>query len=173
MNDSITIIGNVATDPEHKRTSAGVPITTFRIASGQRRYDRAADAWVETATNFYSVSAFRGLADHAFHSLRRGERVILTGKLRVRDWESGDKRGTDVEIEAEALGHDLLWGTTTFVKDARPAAVSSSTSDSTEAWSAPGAAADAPSGSAVAEAAWTAPGEDAGSRELAGAETPF
>ena len=91
MNDTITITGNVATEPQHKRTAAGVPITTFRIASGQRRYDRSAEAWVDSVTNFYSVSAFRGLAEHAFQSLRKGERVILSGRLRVRDWDNGTK----------------------------------------------------------------------------------
>ena len=99
----VTITGNIATEPQHKRTAAGVPITTFRVASGQRRYDRASDAWVDSETNFYSVSAFRGLAEHAFQSLRRGERVILNGRLRVRNWDNGTKSGTDVEIEADAI----------------------------------------------------------------------
>ncbi len=65
-----------------------------------------------------SVSTFRGLADHAFQSLRKGDRVVLTGRLKVRDWEAGDRKGTSVDIEADAIGHDLRLGTTKFEKDA-------------------------------------------------------
>ncbi|MFE7845056.1 single-stranded DNA-binding protein [Microbacterium sp. NPDC057407] len=119
MGDTITVTGNVATDPEHKRTHAGLAITTFRLASGQRRFDRTSNAWVETGTNWYSVSAFRNLAEHAHASLRRGDRVVLTGRLRVRDWDNGTTRGRSIEIDADAIGHDLRWGTTTFTKSAR------------------------------------------------------
>lgn len=142
MSDTITITGNVATDPELKRTPNGVTIATFRVASGQRRYDRNSGTWVDTGTNWYSVSAFRGLADHAYKSLRKGDRVLLTGRLRVRTWETDTKRGMTVEIDAEAIGHDLLWGTTTFVKDARDAAADRAESgwagDTGDAWAAPG-----------------------------------
>jgi len=118
MSDTITITGNIATEPEHKRTPAGVAITTFRVASGQRRYDRTAGAWVDAHTNWYTVSAFRGLADHAFHSLHKGDRVLLTGRLRLREWDTGAKKGLTAEIDVEAIGHDLLFGTTRFEKDA-------------------------------------------------------
>lgn len=148
MGDTITITGNVATDPERKHTSGGVAITTFRVARTLRRYERGTGAWTDAGTNFYTVSVFRALADHAFESLRKGDRVILTGKLRVRDWDNGNRRGTAVDIDAEAIGHDLRWGTTTFVKDARAtstrtAADWSQTRDD-DAWAAPGVdAADA------------------------------
>lgn len=137
MHDTITITGNIATPPELKRTPGGVTVTTFRLASSQRRYDRTAGAWVETGINWYTVSAFRSLADHAFHSLSKGDRVIVTGRLRVRDWETETRRGTTVEVDAEALGHDLLWGTTSFQKDTR-----SGSSESGAAW-APSAGDDA------------------------------
>src|SRR4029079_5343976 len=88
MNETITITGNVATEPEHKLTPGGVSITTFRIASGQRRYDRQTGGWVDGPTNWYSVSTFRSLADHAYDSLHKGDRVILTGRLKVREWET-------------------------------------------------------------------------------------
>ena len=117
MSDTITVTGNIATEPEHKRTPAGVAITTFRLASGQRRYDRESGAWIDSGTNWYTVSTFRGLAEHAFASLHKGDRVILTGRLRLRDWDTGSRKGTTAEIDAEAIGHDLLWGTTHFEKD--------------------------------------------------------
>ena len=176
MNDSITITGNIATEPQHKRTAAGVPITTFRVASGQRRYDRASDAWVDSETNFYSVSAFRGLAEHAFQSLRRGERVILNGRLRVRNWDNGTKSGTDVEIEADAIGHDLMWGTTTFVKAAQaPRAASAPSGDAaaSDTWAAPGTSEGGAPDAPATDPTWSTPGEAVGSREPVDAETPF
>jgi len=142
--DTITITGNVATPPEHKRTPAGVAIVTFRVASGRRRYSREAGGWTDAGTNWYTVSVFRTLADHAYRSLRKGDRVILTGRLRVRDWETDTRRGTAVEIDAEAIGHDLRWGTTTFEKDSRDASIETGASqtwqaeESADAWAAPG-----------------------------------
>jgi single-strand DNA-binding protein len=172
MGDTITITGNVASDPDQKRTERGISITTFRVASGQRRFDRRANAWVETGTNWYSVSAFRGLAEHAHASLRKGDRVIITGRLRIRDWENGSKRGTSIEIDADAIGHDLLWGTTAFTKtvrahenqneDAWPTPDEPSSPD----WALPGAGREQVD-------AWSAPAPDTPQRELAEVETPF
>lgn len=174
MSDIITITGNVGTHPESKRTAAGVSITTFRLASGQRRYDRATEAWVDAGTNWYSVSAFRGLADHAFLSLKKGDRVILTGRLRVRSWDTGTKQGTDIEIDADAIGHDLRWGTTRFEKDAPPTREQEADAPA-DAWAAPGTTGDAEDRSdAPMATSWSVPADDA-PRELAlaSAETPF
>ena len=131
MSDTITVTGNIATEPEHKRTPAGVAITTFRLASGQRRYERQSGTWIDSGTNWYTVSTFRGLADHTFASVHKGDRVILTGRLRLRDWDTGSRKGTTAEIDAEAIGHDLLWGTTHFEKDGVSA---SSAVDSSNDW---------------------------------------
>ncbi|WP_194398235.1 single-stranded DNA-binding protein [Microbacterium atlanticum] len=135
MGDMITVTGNVGTAPELKHTPAGVPITTFRLARGLRRFDREAGAWSDAGTSWYTVSVFRDLADHAFASLKKGDRVIVSGRLRVRDWEAGSSKGTAVEIDADAIGHDLRWGTTTFVKDARGNRGGAAHGD---AWAAPG-----------------------------------
>jgi single-strand DNA-binding protein len=143
MSDRITIVGNVATHPECKRTPAGMAITTFRIASSKRRRDPVTGVWGDTATNYYTVSTYRGLADHAFRSLRKGERVLLTGRLRLTPWESGDKRGVSIDVDADAIGHDLLWGTTTYTKNERTPRVQEDAGswradDSDGAWAAPG-----------------------------------
>lgn len=145
MTDTITVTGNVATTPEFKVTAGGLAIATFRLASAQRRFDRGAGTWVDEGTNWYTVSAFRALAEHAATALAKGEPVIVTGRLRVRDWDNGTKRGTSIEIDADALGHDLRWGTTTFTKHASAAASGSAstaeesrTAEDSEAWAAPG-----------------------------------
>ena len=171
MNETITITGNVATDPQHK-LAGGVSITSFRVASSQGRYDRQSGAWIETGTNWFSVSTFRGLADHAFQSLRKGDRVLLTGRLKVRDWEAGDRKGTSVDIEADAIGHDLRFGTTRFEKDGtRRGDAGEAPPAPAEEWSTPGV-------TDAAEIEWpvvTVPVDDAEPRplELAGVEAPF
>jgi single-strand DNA-binding protein len=116
MTDAITVTGLVATTPRHLVTSEGLPITSFRLASTQRRYDRGAQKWIDGETNWYTVTAFRQLAMNVVGSVNKGQRVVVCGKLRVRDWESGDRAGTTVEIDADALGHDLAWGTSVYTR---------------------------------------------------------
>ncbi|MBG6057627.1 single-strand DNA-binding protein [Cryobacterium sp. MP_M5] len=112
MSDIITVTGIVATTPRHLVTSTGLAITSFRLASGQRRFDRAKQSWVDAETNWYTVSTFRQLAHNVVGSVRRGEHVVVAGRLRIRDWHNADKNGTAVEIEADSVGHDLTWCTT-------------------------------------------------------------
>ena len=114
MNDSITLTGFVATPPRHIVTSGGLPITSFRMATTQRRFDRAKNAWVDGDTNWYTITTFRQLALNAATSIKKGERVIVSGKLRIRDWANGEKTGTTIEIDADSVGHDLAWGSTLF-----------------------------------------------------------
>jgi single-strand DNA-binding protein len=113
---TITITGLTATEPRHLVTSEGVAISSFRFASTDRRYNRATDRWEDGDTTWFTVSAFRGLAENVKTSVKKGERLLVTGKLRIRDWETDDRKGTDVEIEADAIGHDLTWGTTSYVR---------------------------------------------------------
>ena len=118
MSDTITITGLIATTPRHVVTAEGLPITSFRLASSQRRFDKAADKWVDASTNWYTITAFRQLAINTVPSLSKGDRVVVTGRLRVRDWQNDERTGTSVEIEAESIGHDLFWGTATFTRTA-------------------------------------------------------
>jgi single-strand DNA-binding protein len=116
MTDLITLTGLVATTPRHITTSEGLAITSFRLASSQRRYDRVQQSWIDGDTNWYTVSAFRNLAQNAATSVSKGDRVILTGRVRIRDWENTDRSGTTVEVEAESVGHDLTWGTAVYTR---------------------------------------------------------
>lgn len=118
MSDIITLTGIVATTPRHLVTSSHVAITSFRLASGQRRFDRAKDAWVDATTNWYSVSTFRQLAFNVAASVHKGDRVIVTGRLRIRDWDKQERNGTSVDVEADSVGHDLFWCTSTSVRNA-------------------------------------------------------
>ncbi len=116
MSDIITVTGLVATVPRHIVTSEGLAITSFRLASTQRRFDRSQNSWADGETNWYTITSFRQLAINATASIEKGERVVVTGKLRIRDWTSGEKAGTTIDIEAEAIGHDLMWGNSVFTR---------------------------------------------------------
>jgi single-strand DNA-binding protein len=129
MTDNITLTGLVATTPRHLTTSEGLAITSFRLASSQRRFDRASNRWVDGDTNWYTVSSFRALAENAATSVAKGDRVIVTGKLRIRDWENTDRSGTTVEVEAEALGHDLSWGISSYTRNSSSSEVNSVAED--------------------------------------------
>lgn len=135
MTDNIMLIGFVATVPKHFITGEGLPITTFRLASTQRRFDRAQGRWADGETNWYSVTTFRQLAINAVASVKKGDRVIVSGRLRIRGWEAGDKSGTSIDVEADAVGHDLSWGTTVFTRSivTAPVAASGEHGDSAQA----------------------------------------
>lgn len=113
---TISVTGLVATTPRHIVTQDGLPITSFRLASSERRFDKSTNQWIDGETNWYTISSFRTLAINASASISKGDRVTVTGKLRVRDWDNGDRAGTSVEIEADSIGHDLAWGTTIFTR---------------------------------------------------------
>jgi single-strand DNA-binding protein len=116
MTDTIAVSGIVATSPNLISKTNDLKIVSFRLASTQRRFDRGRDRWIDGETNWYSVTAFRQLALNVDSSVVKGDKVIVTGRLRVRDWDNGEKKGTNVDIEATSIGHDLAWGTTTFTR---------------------------------------------------------
>jgi len=120
MSDLITVTGLVATTPRHIVTGDGLKITNFRLASTQRKFDRNEQKWVDGETNWFTITSFRQLAANVILSVQKGQRIVVVGRLRVRDWTNEEKKtkGTNVEIDAEALGHDLMWGTTTFTRSA-------------------------------------------------------
>ncbi len=152
MSDTITITGTIGTPPDFKRKD-GLAITSFRLASSHRYRDAETNTWVDGETSWYSVSIFRGLAENAYASLRKGERVIVTGKLRVREWETSVKKGVTAQIDADSIGHDLRFGTTQFSKVRGPSAVAERDTQSHagagDEWAPP---------QDEAEAAWAGPG---------------
>lgn len=118
MSDTITLTGIVGTEPRAVTTSEGLAITSFRLASTQRKFDKGQEKWVDGETNWYSITTFRQLATNSAVSIKKGERVLVTGKLRIREWENAGKTGTNIEIDADAIGHDLSWGTAAFSRGA-------------------------------------------------------
>ncbi|WZH36283.1 MAG: single-stranded DNA-binding protein [Microbacterium enclense] len=125
MSDHITLVGNVVGEPEERATRGGESIAAFRLAVSERRFDRDRNQWVDGHTNYYAVSVFGELGRNALASVRKGERVVVAGRLRLREWENETKRGVSADVTADAIGHDLRWGVTRFrrtprVEAARP-----------------------------------------------------
>lgn len=118
-NDTVVIAGNIGNDPSRGVTRTGKPVINFRVASTPGYFDQRTGAWVEGDTSWYAVSAFGNIADHAKASLRCGDPVIVVGRMKVREWEANGRKGVDVEIDADAIGHDLNRGTSAFARRAK------------------------------------------------------
>jgi single-strand DNA-binding protein len=116
MSENFTVSGLVATTPRHLVTQEGLPITSFRLASSTRRYDKTKKTWVDGETNWFTITSFRQLAINSASSISKGDRIVAAGRLKVRDWDNGERTGTSVEVEADCLGPDLSWGTAQFTR---------------------------------------------------------
>jgi single-strand DNA-binding protein len=116
----VTVTGNVVGDPQARTTRSGVPFVTFRLASNVRRLDRESGEYVDAETNFLSVSAFRALGINLANSLKKGDPVVVYGKLRVNQWDNGERSGTSVEVAAYSAGFDMNRGEARLEKVARP-----------------------------------------------------
>ena len=117
MNETyVTIRGRLVADPTARTTRLGAPMTTFRIAQSSRRQVQGQPGqWEDTEPSFYEVIAYRSLAANIAVSLRKGHPVTVHGKQRIVSWRRED--GTtwwDVKIDADAVGHDLTFGTAAY-----------------------------------------------------------
>lgn len=110
-DNSVTIVGNLVDDPELRFTRNGQAMARLRLAHSRRWQNRQSGQW-EEESHFFTVTAWRDLAEHAASSLKKGMRIVVTGTLRQRSWETdtGDKRSV-VEIQADELGPSLRWAT--------------------------------------------------------------
>lgn len=117
---TITIVGNLVADPELRFTGAGVAMVKFTVASTERVYDRTTQAWKDGPALFLQCIAWRTMAENTAESLTRGTRVVVSGVLRQRNYETkeGQKR-TVFEIEVEEVGPSLRFATAKVVKPGR------------------------------------------------------
>ena len=135
----VTVLGWVGSDPDFKEIGGNVPHATFRLGSTPRQFDRILSAYVDKPTTWFSVECWRGLAQNAFESVRVGQPVIVTGRLRTHEWtdDAGESRSR-VVLEAFSVGHDLTRGTATFTKaSARSAGATSAAGSAGELTSVP------------------------------------
>src|SRR5256714_14007460 len=117
---TITVIGNLTDDPELRFTPSGAGVAKFRIASTPRTLDRASGEWKDGEPLFLACSVWRQAAENVAESLQRGSRVIVSGRLRQRSYETreGEKR-TVIELEVDEIGPSLRYATAKVQKMSR------------------------------------------------------
>jgi single-strand DNA-binding protein len=135
MNDTqITLTGWLGEDVRF-REAGGVPVADMRVACTPRHFDRKTEQWVSGDTQWYSVTAWRQLAENCTDSLKRGDPVVVSGRLSAETWtNSAGIAVTTMKVEATFIGHDLRLGVSRFVRNPRPEqAVASAVSEGEEA----------------------------------------
>jgi single-strand DNA-binding protein len=117
---NITVIGNLTDDPELKFTPSGAAVANFTVASTPRTFDRQTNEWKDGDALFLRCAAWRQMAENVAESLQKGQRVMVTGALKIRNFERQDgSKGTSVEINVEEVGPSLKWATAKVTKASR------------------------------------------------------
>jgi len=116
----ITLAGTLVADPELRFMPTGAAVATFTVAANDRRYDPATGQWVDKGATFLRCCLWRQAAENLAESLTKGTRVLLTGVLRQREWDSaeGEKRYA-FEVDVTEIGASLKWATATVTKPTR------------------------------------------------------
>jgi single-strand DNA-binding protein len=122
MDNTVTLVGNVTRDPEIRYTPSGQTVATFGLAVNRRWQNRQNNEW-EEQTSFFDVKCWSQMAENVSESVQRGTRVIVTGRLEQRSWETdtGEKR-SKVEVVADEVAPSLRWATASVQKIERNAA---------------------------------------------------
>ena len=117
---TITAVGNLTDDPELRFTPSGAAVAKFRVASTPRSFDKASGEWKDGEPLFLACTVWRQSAENAAESLQRGARVIVTGRLRQRSYETreGEKR-TVIELDVDEVGPSLRYATAKVQKASR------------------------------------------------------
>lgn len=129
MSDTITIRGFVATEIKSSTTPGGVATASFRIGTTSRRYDKESGLWADGHTNWFTVQGYRQLAGSMGCSIKKGQPVIVVGKLKIRSWEKDGRIHHSTIIDADSVGHDLTWGSANFIRSATKPAMSAAESE--------------------------------------------
>jgi len=119
----ITVVGNLVSDPELRYTPQGVAVANFRIASTPRTFDKQANEWKDGDSLFLACNVWRQPAENVAESLAKGMRVVVTGRLKQRSYETreGEKR-TVFEVEVDEVGPSLRNASAKITKSSRSGA---------------------------------------------------
>ena len=117
--NTVTVVGNITRDPELRFTPSGQAVASFGLAVNRRWQNRQTQEWEED-TSFFDITCWREMAENVSESLQKGARVVVTGRLDQRSWETqdGDRR-SKVEIVADEVGPSLRWATAEVQKNER------------------------------------------------------
>ncbi|MGC4174231.1 single-stranded DNA-binding protein [Demequina sp.] len=117
MNElTVTVTGWVATDPKLHVVPGGTDLVSFRLASTSRYYDRTSNSWVDRETQWFTVRVFRAAALLVARSVKKGQPVVVAGRLQCHEWEGQGGPRIDLQIDAQAVGHDLTRGVADFTR---------------------------------------------------------
>jgi single-strand DNA-binding protein len=115
----ITVVGNLTAEPELRYTQNGLAVANFTIASTPRNFDRASNEFKDGETLFLRASVWREFAEHVAGSLTKGTRVIATGRLKQRSYETeGGEKRTSLELEVDEVGPSLRYATAQVTRSA-------------------------------------------------------
>lgn len=119
VGNNVDLVGNVTRDPELRFTPSGQAVATFGLAVNRRWQNRQTQAW-EEATSFFDIVCWGQLGENVAESIHRGDRLIVTGRLDQRSWETqeGDKR-SKIEVVADEVGPSLRYATASIVRNER------------------------------------------------------
>jgi single-strand DNA-binding protein len=125
---TLTIVGNLTADPELRFIPSGAAVASFSIASTPRQFDKSKQEWVDGEPLFLRCQIWREAAENVAETLTRGQRVIATGKLKQRTYETreGEKRQT-MELEVEEIGPSLRYATAKVNKTQKSGSYSNNT----------------------------------------------
>jgi single-strand DNA-binding protein len=122
VDNTVTLVGNATRDPELRYTAGGAATASFGLAVNRRWQNRQTQEW-EEQVSFFNVVAWREMAENIGESITKGTRVVVTGRLEQRSWETpqGEKR-TVVEVVADEIGPSLRWATAAVKRNERSGA---------------------------------------------------
>ena len=116
--NSVTLVGNVTRDPELRFTPSGQATASFGLAVNRRWQDRQSGEWQEV-TSFFDVVCWREMAENASESLSKGARVLVSGRLEQRSWETNGEKRSKIEVVADEIGPSLRWASAVVTKNER------------------------------------------------------
>lgn len=168
---TITVVGNLANDPEVRHVAGGIAVVNLNVASTPRTYNKDTNTWVDGDTVWVKCTAWRELAENIGQSLTKGTRVIVTGRLKPASayQAAGGEARASIELEIEEVGPSLKYATASIARRTREG---QGAIDSNPWNNAPQATGSAPAATSSAADAWSNPGVPQGGF-AAGDSTPF
>ena len=140
-----TVVGNLTADPELRFTQSGLAVANFTVASTTRTFDKTTDEWKDGDAIFLRCNLWRQPAENTAESLVKGSRVIVTGRLRQRSFETKDgERRTVIELEVDEIGPSLRYATAKVTKTPRTGSTSSQAEAPGDPWAAGGTRSEEP-----------------------------
>jgi single-strand DNA-binding protein len=118
MDNTVTLVGNVTRDPELRYTPSGQAVASFGLAVNRRWQNRQTNDW-EEQTSFFDVKCWAQMAENVGESVQKGSRVVVSGRLEQRSWETDEGKRSKVEVVADEIGPSLRWATATVTKNER------------------------------------------------------